>query len=76
MPDELLNSKLTVARAPLDSVTGQVTLVPGLTGTLDGQFTCAALTPAPSRACWSCWSSWQRRRARLASSLARCCPAA
>ena len=50
-PEELLNSKLTVACLPLEVVMGQVTVVPGFTGTVAGQFTVAPLMPASARSC-------------------------
>jgi hypothetical protein len=51
VPEELLNSKLTVACLPLELVTGQVTVVPGFTGTVAGQFTVAPLIAALASSC-------------------------
>ena len=65
MPEVSLNSKLTLPCAPLAKATGQVTVVPGFTATLDGQLTCASSTPACARSCSSCLSTVEPGRTTL-----------
>jgi hypothetical protein len=72
VPEELLKTKLTVACRPLERVIGQVTVVSVFTGTWDGQFTVAPLTPALARSCSICLSTVEPGSTTLPD-LKKCC---